>query len=139
MTDATNPANDPATVVERYFAAVASNDMATMAQLIDHEVTWHQPGANRFSGVHQGQGAVFGLIGAMVEATAGTFRLEVTGPSLTNGDLVAVPVRFSGSQGDAVMDLTGLDLHRVTDGRITEVWLFGADQPAEDAFWDAAP
>ena len=89
--------------------------------------------------MHQGQGAVFGLIGAMVEATAGTFRLEVTGPSLTNGDLVAVPVRFSGSQGDAVMDLAGLDLHRVTDGRITEVWLFGADQPAEDAFWDSAP
>jgi len=134
MTDTT----DPTTVVERYLAAVATNDMATMADLIDQDVTWHQPGANRFSGVHQGQGAAFGLVGAMVEATAGTFRLEVTGPSMANGDLVAVPVRFTGTQGDTTMDLTGLDLHRVTDGRITEVWLFGHDQPAEDAFWGPA-
>ena len=134
MTDTT----DPTTVVERYLAAVAANDTATMAALIDQDVTWHQPGANRFSGIHQGQDAAFGLIGAMVEATAGTFRLEVTGPSMANGDLVIVPVRFSGTKGDDTMDQTGLDLHRVTDGRITEVWLFSCDQPAEDAFWGTA-
>lgn len=135
MTNTTDPKTDPVAVVDRYFAAVAGNDMATMADLIGQDVTWHQPGANRFSGVYQGQGAVFGLIGAMVEATAGTFRLEVTAPSLVNGDLVAVPVRFTGTQGDAIMDLAGIDLHRVVDGRIADVWLFGDDQPAEDAFW----
>lgn len=135
MTETTDPSNDPVAVVDRYFAAVAANDFATMGELIDPDVTWHQPGANRFSGVHQGQGTVFGLIGSMVEATAGTFRLEVTAPSMANGDLVAVPVRFTGTNGDAVMDLGGIDLHRVVGGRITEVWLFGVDQPAEDAFW----
>lgn len=126
---------DPVAVVDRYLAAVTTNDGATMGELIAQDVKWHQPGANRFSGVHQGQGAVFGLVGAMVEATDGTFRLEVTGASMSNGDLVAVPVRFTGTRGDAVMDIAGIDLHRVADGRITEVWLFGADQAAEDTFW----
>jgi hypothetical protein len=71
----------------------------------------------------------------LVEAAAGTFRLEVTGPSMVNDGLVAVPVRFTGTRGDPTMDLSGLDLHRIADGQITKVWLFGADQPAEDAFW----
>ena len=66
MTNTTDPKTDPVAVVDRYFAAVAGNDMATMADLIGQDVTWHQPGANRFSGVYQGQGAVFGLIGAIV-------------------------------------------------------------------------
>ncbi len=51
----------------------------------------------------------------------------------------AVSVRFAGSNGEADMDIPGLDLHRVANGRITEVWLFGADQSAEDAFWGLAP
>lgn len=52
----------------------------------------------------------------MVEATAGTFQLEFTAPSMVNGILVALPVRFTGSQTDAMMDLVGIDVHRVVDG-----------------------
>ncbi len=35
----------------------------------------------------------------------------------------------------ATMEMDGVDLLRVENGRIAEVWLFSADQKAEDAFW----
>ena len=31
--------------------------------------------------------------------------------------------------------MNGVDVMRVRDGQIAEVWLFSADQPSEDAFW----
>ena len=31
--------------------------------------------------------------------------------------------------------MTGVDLFRVADDLVAEVWLFSADQEAEDVFW----
>ena len=33
------------------------------------------------------------------------------------------------------MDMTGIDLLTVTNGKITTVRLFSEDQPGEDRFW----
>jgi hypothetical protein len=65
-------------------------------------VTWHQPGANRFSGDHLGLEAVGALLGGMMEVSQGSFQLAVTGPAMVNGELVAVPVRFSAEAGSPV-------------------------------------
>lgn len=126
----------PAAVVMRYFDALGAGDVPTAMSLFDPEVRWHQPGGNRFTGDHLGPEGVGALIGGMMEVSAGTFRLEVTGPPMTDGDLVAVPVRFSGRRdGVDPMDMAGVDLLTVRDGRIVEVHLFSEDGPAEDAFW----
>ena len=37
--------------------------------------------------------------------------------------------------GDASMSMDGVDVLRLEDGKIVEMWLFSADQAAEDAFW----
>jgi uncharacterized protein len=34
--------------------------------------------------------------------------------------------------------MEGVDLLRIADGKVAEVWLFSADQAAEDAFWGRA-
>lgn len=99
------------------------------------DITWYQPGANRFSGTHVGGPAVGAMTGGMAEVSDGTFRLEVTGAPMVNGSLVAVPVRFTGRRGDQTMDMTGIDLLTIEDGRIVRVDLFSADQATEDAFW----
>jgi hypothetical protein len=54
---------------------------------------------------------------------------------MVNDNLVAMPLRFSGTNDDRNMDISGLDLFKVEAGKITEVWLFSDDQEAEDAFW----
>lgn len=126
---------NPITVVNTYLGALGEGDVASAMAQFHPEVRWHQPGSSRFSGVHVGPDAVGALIGAMMEASQGSFSLEVTGAPMSNGDLVAVPVRFSGRRGDATMDMPGVDLLRVRDSRIVEVHLFSGDQGAEDRFW----
>jgi ketosteroid isomerase-like protein len=133
MTDPT-----PAAVATTYFDALGRGDIPTVMAQFSDSVVWHQPGAHRFSGDHQGAAGVGALLGGMVEASQETFQLKVTGPAMVNGELVAVPVRFTGSRSDASMDMDGVDLLTVRDGKIVEVHLFSADAVSEDAFWGAA-
>lgn len=128
----------PAAVAGTYFDALAQGDVPGAMALFAPDVVWHQPGANRFSGDHVGGAGVGQLLGGMMEASQGTFQLKVDGAAMINGDLVAVPVRFSGSRGDATMDMRGVDLLTIRDGKIVEVHLFSEDGPAEDRFWGQA-
>lgn len=122
-------------VASRYFDALARGAFDEAASLMHPSITWHQPGANQFSGTHEGIDAVGQLLGNMMAATAGTFALELRGPVMANGDVVAVAVQFTGQRDDLAMDLTGVDLLQIADGKIVEVRLFTGDQAAEDAFW----
>lgn len=125
----------PAAVVEAYFGALAAGDMPGAMGLLATDVVWHQPGANRFSGDHVGIDGIGALLGGMMQTSEGSFRLAVAGPAMVNGELVATPVRFSGTRSGASMDMSGVDLLTVRGGRIVEVHLFSEDGAAEDAFW----
>ncbi len=87
----------PAAVAAAYFDALGRATCRPRWRSWGEAVVVHQPGANRFSGDHVGAAGVGALLGAMMEASQGSFQLAVTGPAMVNGDLVAVPVRFSGS------------------------------------------
>ena len=125
----------PAAVAATYFDALGIGDVPTAMAQLDGDVTWHQPGANRFSGDHRGLEGVGALLGGMMEASQGSFQLAVTGPAMVNGELVAVPVRFSGRREAGSMDMAGVDLLTVRGGKIVEVHLFSEDGDAEDEFW----
>ena len=122
-------------VVRTYFDALAAQDFPTVAASLADDVVWHQPGANRFSGVQSGAAAVAAMIGGMTELSEGSFELTVTAPLMVNGETVAARIHFTARRDGATLDQDGVDVLRVDGGRISEVWLFSADQPAEDAFW----
>jgi uncharacterized protein len=125
----------PAVVAATYFDALGRGDVPTAMALLSASVVWHQPGANQFSGDHVGVEGVGELLGAMMGASQGSFQLAVTGPAMVNGDLVAVPVRFTGHRDGASMNMAGVDLLTIRDGKIVEVHLFSEDGLAEDDFW----
>ena len=125
----------PAVVAATYFDALGRGDVPTAMAQLSSSVIWHQPGANRFSGNHSGMEGVGALLGGMMEASQGSFQLAVTGPAMVNGELVAVPVRFSGRRDGVSMDMAGVDLLTIRDGNIVEVHLFSEDGTAEDEFW----
>ncbi|MFD9440757.1 nuclear transport factor 2 family protein [Streptomyces sp. NPDC060006] len=122
-------------IARTYFQAVQTGDMATLGGLLDEGIVWHQPGANQFSGEHKGQGAVFQMLGGMMEASQGSFAIDTIHTLMANGDLVTATIRFSGRRDNASMSMNGVDLLRIADGRITEMWLFSEDPATEDAFW----
>ena len=125
----------PAVVAATYFDALGRGDVPTAMGQLSAAVIWHQPGANRFSGDHIGLEGVGALLGGMMEASEASFQLAMSGPAMVNGEMVAVPVRFSGHRDGASMDMAGVDLLTIRDGRIVEVHLFSEDGAAEDEFW----
>ena len=126
---------EPRGVAVAYFEALECGDVAAATGMLEPEIIWDQPGGNRFSGRHMGIDGVGALLQNMMEVSQGTFRLAVAGPAMVNGELVAVPVRFSGERDGVRMDMSGIDLLTVHDGLITAVQLFSEDGRAEDEFW----
>jgi uncharacterized protein len=128
----------PLDVVNRYFDALSAKDFPTVAAMFADDIVWHQPGNNRFSGTHRGGAAVGEMIGGMMTVSEGTFELTLTGATMVNGNMVAVPVHFTGKRDGAAMSQDGIDLLRIEGDKIAEAWLFSSDPESEDAFWGAA-
>jgi ketosteroid isomerase-like protein len=122
-------------IARTYFQAVQTGDMATVGELLDADIVWHQPGANQFSGEHKGRGAVFQMLGSMMETSRGTFAIDKIHTVMENGDLVAATIHFTGRHDGASMSMDGVDVLRIENGKIAEMWLFSSDPAAEDAFW----
>lgn len=122
-------------VVIAYGEALGKGDVPTAFSYFSENVQWHQPGNNQFSGLKKGADEIGQMIGGMMEVSKGTFALTPNGNLMVNGELVAMPLRFRGTIDDRKMDMAGIDLFKVENGKITEVWLFSDDQEAEDTFW----
>ena len=122
-------------VVETYFHSLATGDLATLGALLDDNVRWHQPGHGSLSREYIGKADVFGLFGEFMTRSAGSFRIDAVDAIMENGPLVSATLRFSAKREGASMEMAGIDLMRVENGTIREVWLFSSDPSAEDVFW----
>jgi uncharacterized protein len=131
MTESVNTA----AVAQRYYEAMSAGDIPAGTALFADDIVWHQPGGSRFSGIRNGAAAVGEMIGGQMALTEGTFELRFTGEPMVNGALAALPVHFSGKREGAEMSMDGVDVLRVDGDKIVEMWLFSADQEAEDVFW----
>jgi len=122
-------------IAQEYFQAVQNGDMATLGKLIDEQIVWRQPGSNQFSGERRGRNAVFEMLGAMMQRSAGTFAIDKVHSLMGNGEVVAASIHFSARRDGRSMSMDGVDVLRIKDGAIVEAWLFSGDQAAEDEFW----
>lgn len=122
-------------VVEAYSIALSKGDIPTAFSHFSLDAKWHQPGNHKFAGTKIGLDAIGKMLGDMMGATQGSLVVKPTGELMTNGNLVSLPVHFSGKMGNKTIAMNGVDLFEVVDGKIVQVWLFSEDQPAEDEFW----
>lgn len=122
-------------IAKSYIRAVQTGDQAALAGLMAPDIVWHQPGQNRFSGMHQGLPAVANMIGGMMEASGGTFAITRATRFMVNGDWVAIELEFAGQRDGIKLAQPGIDLLRIENGQVVEARLFSSDQDAEDAFW----
>ena len=125
-------------LVRKYFAALAKGDMAAAGALFADDIVWHQPGNSALSRTYRGKSELFPLLGRFMELSQGTFQIDPVRSVMANGDRVAATIHFRAQRGGAALSMDGVDLMRVEDGLIREVWLFSGDQDAEDKFWDGA-
>ena len=122
-------------IAKSYIKAVQTGDQAVLGSLLSPQVIWHQPGNNQFSGSKHGIAEFGAMMGAMMAKSGGSFTITHAHRYLANGNLVAIEIEFAGQREGAKVDQAGIDLLRVEDGKIVEVWLFSSDPEQEDAFW----
>jgi hypothetical protein len=122
-------------LVQAYFDALAKGELEKLGQLFAADVIWHQPGNSHLSGRYTGQEQLFAFFGKLMELSEGSFRIDEVRAIMENGDLVAAMLHFRARRAGREMAMAGVDLMRIENGKIKEVWLFSGDQEAEDHFW----
>ena len=122
-------------VVTAYSVALSQGDIPTAFSHFSPDAKWHQPGTHQFAGTKAGLESIGKMLSDMMAVTQGSLVINPTGALMSNENLVSFPVHFTGKIGDKTVDMNGVDLFEVVDGKIVQVWLFSEDQAAEDEFW----
>ena len=114
-------------LVRRAYAAYLSGDRATIDQVFDPDLTWHNSGFDANAGDRQGIDEVLAYLWA--DNHLDDYRLEVV-DMLASDERVAVIARTSGRHGDETVVNDFVQVVRVADGRVVEVWNYMWDQRA---------
>lgn len=123
------------TIFKAYNDALIVGDFPAVFDTMADDIIWHQPGQHATSGTHVGKEALGTHLATFAQKTNGSFKV-VTNWVSENNNLVAANVTFLGTRLDGTeLNMNGIDLFRIEDGKIQEVWLFSADQQIEDNFW----
>ena len=124
-------------VFNAYNDALIAGDFEAVFATMADDIVWHQPGKSKVSGKVVGKEVLGAHLAQFGASTNGTFRILTNWVS-ANDDLVAANVTFKAERdnGDN-LDMNGIDLFRIKEGKIVEVWLFSSDQAKEDEYWNA--
>jgi len=122
-------------VAKAYFDALGAGDMKRLSTIFADDIVWHQPGTGALSGTYRGLDEVFSLFKKFMERSDGSFLIDEVGDIMENCDLVSVVLHFSARRAGAGISMQGVDVMRIDNGKLAEVWLFSSDQEAEDRFW----
>ncbi|MBL7479580.1 nuclear transport factor 2 family protein [Legionella bononiensis] len=125
-------------IVQKYFEALATGDMALLDSLLSENIIWHQPGNGSLSKTYYGKQEVFSLFGQFMKISENTFKIDEVKNIMANNFLVAATLHFSAHKSNgSKLSMDGVDLMKINNGQIVEVYLFSANQSEEDAFWSS--
>ena len=98
------------------------------------DFVWHMGGESCLSGTVRGKEALGERLGEFDERSDGTFRV-ITNWAASNDCFVAASVVSLAERDGEKLHDPGIDLFRIKDGKIHEVWTFAEQQEKEDKFW----
>jgi ketosteroid isomerase-like protein len=128
---------EPAAValLQRFYACYAAGDLETIRnEILAPDVVWTIPGRHPLSGPKRGVDEILAYFDQM-----GTTNVRADVLYMSGDETQVVDVhRGWGSSGSVSMDMLFVLYCRVTDGRISTVTAFAADQiHCDDFFWAA--
>jgi ketosteroid isomerase-like protein len=117
-------------VVRAAAAAVVNADPAAYAEVTAPDIVVHFPGTSPVAGDHHGRGALGKRIR---ELTGSPLSIEVVDVLASDEHAVGV-YRMTAHRDGRSLQWFHMNLYRVVDGRIVEVWQNPYEQDAVDAF-----
>jgi len=124
-------------IVQSYFNAVAKGDFDTVGNLFADDIIWHQPGNGVQSGTCIGKIDLFVHLGNFMKWSDGTFTIDHIEYITDNGNLVTASINFKAEKENKKLSMKGIDLLKIEEGKIKEVWLFSEKIEEEDQFWNS--
>lgn len=123
------------TLVRRGYEAFNAGDMATLREILSHDVAQHVPGTSRIAGEYKGVDAVLGYYGKLAELTGGKFRadlIDVFGDA--QGHVTALH-QITATRNGVTRVTRGTILFTFIGDRASELVEMHADLPGDDAFF----
>ena len=92
-------------------------------------------GESSLSGVIVGKQALGERLSEFTKRSKGTFRIIINWAASNDCFVVASVVSLAEKEDQKLND-PGIDLFRIENGKIQEVWTFAEQQEKEDKFWE---
>ena len=127
--------NEVMKVFNTYTEAIARGDFEAVLETMAYTIVWHMSGESSLSGIIKGKQALGECLGEFAKRSNGTFRV-MTEWAASNDCFVAASVVSLAEKGNEKLNDPGIDLFKIEDGKIQEVWTFAQYQTVEDKFWE---
>ena len=122
-------------VFNTYTEALSRGDFDAAFETMADTIVWHMGGESSLSGIIKGKQALGERLGEFAKRSNGTFRV-MTEWAASNDCFVAASVVSLAEKGNEKLNDPGIDLFKIEDGKIQEVWTFAQYQTVEDKFWE---
>ena len=127
--------NEAMKVFDAYRGALERGDFAGVFTTISDTIVWHMGGESSLSGTVVGKQALGERLGEFAKRSGNTFKV-ITNWAASNECFVAASVVSVAQRNADTLNDPGIDLFKIENGKIKEVWTFAEQQSAEDIFWD---
>ena len=127
--------NEVIEVFNAYTEALSKGDFEAVFEIMSDNIVWHMGGESSLSGIIKGKQALGERLGEFAKRSNGTFRV-ITNWTASNDCFVVANVVSLAERGEEKLNNPGIDLFRIENKKIQEVWTFSKQQESEDKFWD---
>ena len=127
-----------AKVVRALFDAIGSGHLDAIRRVLAPDVTFTIPGSFRLAGVFHGPDEFLRGLGQLVEASAGTLRVELVNTAVNgiDGDLVIANYHATGTVNGEAVDERNTCLIKLDDGQVSEITDFYGDPETVARQWN---
>ena len=121
-------------LIRKGYSAFVERDVESLREFLHPEVIWHVAGSGPLAGIYKGHDELLPVFGLIDRLTDSTFKISAR-EMLPSDDHVVVLTRITAKQGDRELDLDGVAVFKIVDGRAMEVWNFAERQDEVDEFF----
>lgn len=133
---ASEPAEDRyMALVRRGYAAFNTGDVATLREVMSHDVIQYVPGTSRLAGAYKGIDAVLGYYGKLAEVTGGQFRVDLINTFGDGAGHVTALHQATATRNGETRISRGTILFTFLGDKATELLEMHEDLAADDAFF----
>lgn len=121
--------------VRKGYAAFNAGDMATLRDLLSHDVAQHVPGTSQVAGAYKGIDAVLGYYGKLGELTGGQFRADLIDVHSDGAAHVTAVHQTTATRNGTTRVSRGSIIFTFLAGKVTDLMELRGDLAGDDAFF----